>query len=103
MEHLLQERHVDRCGLEDQTNHHRRPEPTVRKQAAGERRPPLGTRVEGVEDLGQGQRHERHRGRLAQAVALGPVPAHADAKGEESDPGEQQPLPDDQADETEGE
>ena len=31
-------------------------------------------------------RHERHRGCLAQ------VPAHADAKGEESDPGEQQPC-----------
>lgn len=103
MEHLLQDRQVDRCGLEQQTNHHRRPEPTVCKQAAGERRPPLGTRVKGVKDLCQGQRHERYRGRLSQALALGPVPKHADAKGEESDPCEQQTLPDDQADKTQGE
>lgn len=32
MQNLLQERQVDRCDLEDQTNSRRRPEPAVRKQ-----------------------------------------------------------------------
>src|SRR6185295_12159279 len=41
MEHFLQERHVDRCGLENQANYHRRPEPAISKQATGERRPHL--------------------------------------------------------------
>ena len=52
MKHLLQERQVNRRDLEDQANRHRRPEPTVGKQAAGESGAPLGARVEGVDDLG---------------------------------------------------
>ena len=56
-----------------------------------------------MKDLGQCQSHEGHRGRPAQALALGPMPMQSDAEGKESAPREQQPLPSDQADKTTGE
>ena len=55
----------------------------------------LGTGVERVGDLGEGERQERHRGRPADAVGLRPVPAQPEAEGDQRERGEHRPLPGD--------
>ena len=88
------------ADLEEDAGEHGRPEPAVREQPARERGPPLRPRVEGVGDLGQGQRHEGHR---RPPGAGPPLPTRASRsptpEGEQRRRREQQALPGDQPDE----
>ena len=102
VQHPLQQRDVHGRGLQEQTDQHGPPEPAVREHAGRKHRMRLGTRVERVRDLGQGERHERDRDGVAEALALRPVPAHTDEERQEGDARQQQALPDDQADEAAG-
>ena len=102
VEHPLQERQVDRCDLEEQTDHHRRPEPTVREQPA--------VNADRVWERALKAWKTWARASVMNAIVVAwrrpspsvPCQRMPTPEGQERDPREQQPLPDDQADETAG-
>jgi len=96
VKNLLQEGHTNRRNLKNYIHAHRCPELTIRKQATGENRALLGTRIKDVKDLGEDQRHERRRRGATQTIAFVPLPVRADREGEKRNSTQQQALPNNQ-------